>query len=341
VRLYYGSGGANWSLQWTMEYAYDAFDQLVRRSIDTDGPGGYAPIDGFYSHENGQIVLEFGQYSYGSLTNRYVWGPQTDLLLVNEFNSALYGSGNILYGLGDLVNTVHDSAKYNSSTGTSAVVTHRYIDAFGAAGSYINFDGQSYSGGPFIYTGRFRDDMTGLQWNLHRWYDSSTGRWMSEDPIGFEGGDYNLYRYVGNSPLASVDPAGLAGDSVSVAIKRCLELPFPENVRCLNDLLGSGYKDKQIRILQCELVYGAYKAAGASCRKCDPTMTKIQLLEHGACFSAEVSIRARYLSMDCDCILPASIARGSAKAKAGHVQELAEKAAAASNCYALAAIAKK
>ena len=95
-----------------------------------------------------------------------------------------------------------------SSTGTSAVVTHRHIDAFGNSGTYWNYDGISYDGGPFIYTGRFLDNLTGLQWNLNRWYDASLGRWLSQDPIGFKGGDFNLYRYVGNNPTTRVDPTG-------------------------------------------------------------------------------------------------------------------------------------
>ncbi len=40
-------------------------------------------------------------------------------------------------------------------------------------------------------------------------YDPTIGRWISEDPIGFEGGDPNLYRYVGNSPTNFTDPDGL------------------------------------------------------------------------------------------------------------------------------------
>src|SRR5260370_38817292 len=42
-------------------------------------------------------------------------------------------------------------------------------------------------------------------------YDTTIGRWISEDPIGFEAADPNLYRYVHNSPLDSVDPSGLQG----------------------------------------------------------------------------------------------------------------------------------
>jgi RHS repeat-associated protein len=44
---------------------------------------------------------------------------------------------------------------------------------------------ESYDGSVFAYTGRYTDTMTGLQWNLHRWYDPTAGRWMREDPIGF------------------------------------------------------------------------------------------------------------------------------------------------------------
>ncbi|MBI3377385.1 MAG: transglycosylase SLT domain-containing protein [Nitrospirae bacterium] len=42
-----------------------------------------------------------------------------------------------------------------------------------------------------------------------RWYDPESGRFLSEDPIGFEGGDVNLYRYVGNNPVNWIDPFGL------------------------------------------------------------------------------------------------------------------------------------
>ena len=38
-------------------------------------------------------------------------------------------------------------------------------------------------------------------------YNPETGRFLSEDPIGFDGGDENLYRYVYNNPINSVDPS--------------------------------------------------------------------------------------------------------------------------------------
>ena len=47
-----------------------------------------------------------------------------------------------------------------------------------------------------------------------RYYDTVTGRFLSEDPIGFEGG-FNLYRYVKNQPTRYVDPTGKAISSVA------------------------------------------------------------------------------------------------------------------------------
>ena len=42
-----------------------------------------------------------------------------------------------------------------------------------------------------------------------RYYSSNQGRWSSRDPIGFEGGDWNLYRYVKSNPVVRLDPSGL------------------------------------------------------------------------------------------------------------------------------------
>ena len=48
----------------------------------------------------------------------------------------------------------------------------------------------------FLFTARPFDQDTQLQNNLNRWYDARVGGWLSEDPIGYEAGDANLYRYV-------------------------------------------------------------------------------------------------------------------------------------------------
>ena len=59
------------------------------------------------------------------------------------------------------------------------------------------------------FIGRPFDSDTQLQNSLHRWYDATVGRWISEDPIGFNVGDGNLYRYVFNDVLRYPDSLGL------------------------------------------------------------------------------------------------------------------------------------
>jgi len=62
---------------------------------------------------------------------------------------------------------------------------------------------------PFDFTGR-ETDLTGLKSYRARYYHPAFHRFISEDPISFQGGDVNLYAYVANRPISAVDPLGLA-----------------------------------------------------------------------------------------------------------------------------------
>jgi RHS repeat-associated protein len=57
--------------------------------------------------------------------------------------------------------------------------------------------------------GYYADEDVGMYLLGLRWYESFTGRFINQDPIGFGGNDANLYRYVGNDPINAVDPWGL------------------------------------------------------------------------------------------------------------------------------------
>jgi RHS repeat-associated protein len=61
---------------------------------------------------------------------------------------------------------------------------------------------------PLRYMARELDPITGLYYVRNRWYDPVMNRFVSEDPIGLEGG-INTYAYVGNSPTNFRDPLGL------------------------------------------------------------------------------------------------------------------------------------
>jgi RHS repeat-associated protein len=70
---------------------------------------------------------------------------------------------------------------------------------------------------PFGYAGGLYDRDTGLVHFGAREYDPETGRFTTKDPIGFSGGDTNLYGYVLADPVNNVDPTGLFLDGIGDA----------------------------------------------------------------------------------------------------------------------------
>jgi len=72
----------------------------------------------------------------------------------------------------------------------------------------------------YSFTGRELDTDTDLYYYRARWYDSEIGRFISEDPIGLNGGE-NFYAYVGNSPPNFSDPYGLCPYDPNKRLARC------------------------------------------------------------------------------------------------------------------------
>jgi len=89
----------------------------------------------------------------------------------------------------------------------SGTITDRYsYDAFG------NLQGhQGATGNPYLYTGQQYDATTGLYDLRARYYDPSTGRFLSQDVAGFNQvspTNLNRYLYGASSPVNGMDPSG-------------------------------------------------------------------------------------------------------------------------------------
>jgi RHS repeat-associated protein len=65
----------------------------------------------------------------------------------------------------------------------------------------------------FLFTGREFLKEANLYDYRNRVYSAELGRFLQSDPIRFDGGDGNLYRYVNNNPISYVDPLGLEVDA--------------------------------------------------------------------------------------------------------------------------------
>jgi len=93
-----------------------------------------------------------------------------------------------------------------TDAGNNVVQSYDY-DSFGMAQPSTVF------ANCYTYTGREWDKETGLYYYRARYYDPMEGRFISKDPIGFRGGDVNLYGYVQDNPINLADPMGLAAEA--------------------------------------------------------------------------------------------------------------------------------
>ncbi|MEM9774810.1 MAG: polymorphic toxin type 17 domain-containing protein [Chloroflexota bacterium] len=70
---------------------------------------------------------------------------------------------------------------------------------------------------PFTWQGQYYDEETGLAYNRFRYYNPETGTYISQDPIGLEGNNPNLYAYVSDSNT-QIDPFGLECTKAAKAV---------------------------------------------------------------------------------------------------------------------------
>jgi RHS repeat-associated protein len=92
-------------------------------------------------------------------------------------------------------------------TDSSGAVTDRYVTtAFGKLVSSTGSTTNPYRFGGAV--GYYQDDAQ-RYYVRKRYLNTNQARWISPDPIGFNGKDWNLYRYVGNNPGNRIDPTGL------------------------------------------------------------------------------------------------------------------------------------
>ncbi len=190
-----GSGG-------TVSYQYDPFG----RRIEKISPAGTT----IYAYDGDNVVEELD--GSGTAVARYTQGLGIDepLAMVRGGASYYYNAD----GLGSIT----------SLTSASGQIAASYTyDSFGkltaSTGTVTN---------PFRYTGREYGTETKLYYYRARYYDSSVGRFISEDPTRF-GGGVNSYAYIRNNPINLIDPLGLSAckDKTKNCIQRALQALFP------------------------------------------------------------------------------------------------------------------
>lgn len=165
----------------TVTYSYDALDRRTQRTSSTGGTTKFV-------YDAADVLRDVD----GSSTPiaEYLNALGIDNKLRQTF------SGTSSYFLIDHLGTTRGLA---DATGT--VTSTLDYDSFGSVTS-----GSSTT--RYTYTGREADPDIGMLYHGARWYETSGGRFASEDPIGLKGG-INLFAYVHNSPIKNSDRMGL------------------------------------------------------------------------------------------------------------------------------------
>jgi RHS repeat-associated protein len=187
-------GTDTWTYEWNAEHqlkrvlknaveqARFAYDPMRRRVEKVAGG-----VTTGYTYDRGNVLRHIA----GGTTLRYVHGSAVDESLASDDGSAL--SHFHADALGSVTRTT-DAA--------GAVLLTRRYDAWGQVET-----GATTSG--YAFTGRDWDSEINLHYYRARYYDPRIGRFVSEDPMQFDGDSTDFYAYAKNNPVRWRDPSGL------------------------------------------------------------------------------------------------------------------------------------
>ncbi|MBA3611559.1 MAG: hypothetical protein H0W49_01320 [Nitrospirales bacterium] len=237
-----GSTGGDDGPTLTASFTYDALGRRTSKTVN-----GHTT---HFTYDGDDIVAEVDSQA-GLVT--YVRGLSIDEPFVRQTSS-----GTEFYHADGLGSTL----AFSDDAGTT---TTRYsYDPFGKT----TVTGASTNA--FQYTSR-ENDGTALYYYRARYYSPTFHRFISEDPIGLEGGDENFYAYTFNSPTNFTDPSGEVGFLAPL---------LPPAVACIrgagSSLLADALSGRKPNLTEAALgcvtggankVFSAAKAAGKAAGK--------------------------------------------------------------------------
>jgi len=206
----------------TTTYAWDFENQLT--SVTLPGSGG----TGTFKYD------PFGRRIYKSPSSGTSIFAYDGKDLIEETNS----SGGVVARYAQSADKVDEplamlrsgTTNYYNADGLGSITSlSNAVGALAQTYTFDSFGNQTASSGSLVnsfrYTAREFDPEINLYYYRARYYDPASGKFVNEDPIGFDGGD-NFYRYVYNGPTGSSDPLGLSPADVQriqAACKRCTQ----------------------------------------------------------------------------------------------------------------------
>lgn len=167
----------------TYQYKYDGANHRLEAMRD-------GVVTRYIYDAKGNLLAEANVSN--QITRYYIYGPRL-LAMVTPANAAY------CYHYNAVGSTI-------AITDTNQALVNQYAyTPFGESSNQVEAFFQ-----PFKFVGQHgvMAEANGLYYMRARYYNPVIGRFISEDPSGFEGGDVNLYSYVANNPVMYIDPEG-------------------------------------------------------------------------------------------------------------------------------------
>ncbi|AMS14910.1 type IV secretion protein Rhs [Pseudomonas chlororaphis] len=171
----------------TATYKYDAFGRRIAKTVDGRTTE--------FLWQGEQLIAESAENRYRT----YIYEPDSFRPLAMLDGEGPAHATPFYYQL-DHLGTPQELTAYSGEIMWSA--------KYRAYGNLATLD-VSEIDNPLRFQGQYFDTETGLHYNRHRYYNPSSGRFLTPDPIKLAGG-LNNYQYVPN-PTGWVDPLGLSG----------------------------------------------------------------------------------------------------------------------------------
>jgi RHS repeat-associated protein len=202
--------GAPPASQYSLSFAYDGLGRRIQKIVS-----GWNTASNAYVPQYTNVYVYDGWNLIGVLT------PQSSVVASMMWGLDLSGSLQGAGGVGGLLaeNLAGNGAQfvcYDGAGNVSALVsaTNGAVTAtyeYGPFGELIRATGPTSKLNEVMYQSQICDWESGKYYWKHRYYDTSTGRWLNHDPIA-ESGGLNMYGFVGNNPMNFFDAFGFAPD---------------------------------------------------------------------------------------------------------------------------------
>jgi RHS repeat-associated protein len=179
--------------------------QLIKSPESPGNPGRYRTT-ATYAYDGDGLRMS---KTVSGITSRFSWdvAEGLPLLLVDGTTSYVYGpsglpleqvgpSGTLYYYQDQLGDT--RALATSAGTVTATYTYDSYGRLTGSTGSAPN---------PFGYAGQYKDAESGLIYLRARYYDPTTGQFLSRDPLVAI--TQSAYGYAADNPLDATDPSGL------------------------------------------------------------------------------------------------------------------------------------